>query len=47
MFYSYNLFEEIENWDRRNLSSNCKSGGVGMEYQFFVKLTSFDLSKIL
>jgi hypothetical protein len=41
------LSEEIENWDWRNLSSNCKLRGVGLEYQFFVKLIGLDLSKIL
>jgi hypothetical protein len=41
------LSEETKNWDRRNLSSGCKSRGVGLEYQFFAKLTGLDLSKII
>ena len=32
-----NFINETENWVWKDLSSNCISGGVGFEYQFFVK----------
>ncbi|CAL9012790.1 unnamed protein product, partial [Prunus brigantina] len=34
----YNLSEETENWVWKFLSSNRISGGVGLGYQFLVKL---------
>ena len=38
MFHSQSLLKDIENWLLTFLSSNWRSGGVGLGYQFLVKL---------
>ena len=36
IFHSYNFLASTENWLSKFLSSYWRSGGVGLEYQFFV-----------